>query len=158
MNFAIPILQQPRSCHRLDGTTLTSSCSQTCKVTPWTSKPWRTSNAAATELSTPPLIPSKTVGPVMGCYCTGEREEGLAADCGLVYRDRESRLALFRTRQFLLPVICPHVAHSMEVGPFLDRNEWGANVSDEDSWLEDLNLFVRCDRPVDLPAIHQDSG
>src|SRR5262245_20070808 len=64
-NLAIPILQQPRSCHFFEAATVLSSCSHTWSVTPWTSYPWRTSKAAATELSTPPLIPSNTRGPVI---------------------------------------------------------------------------------------------
>src|SRR5438445_16721 len=56
----MPTLQHPRSCHFLETVSL-SSVSQVCRVTPWTSYPCSTKSAAATELSTPPDIPSTTL-------------------------------------------------------------------------------------------------
>src|SRR5205823_2088082 len=58
--LAMPTLQHPRSCHFFEVVS-GSSGSHVWRVTPWTWYPCSTRSAAATELSTPPDMPTTTV-------------------------------------------------------------------------------------------------
>ena len=48
-----------------------------------------------------------------------------------------------------------HVAHTMEMGAFLNRNDWGSNITDECAGLENLDLFSGRDDAIYFATIHE---
>lgn len=48
-----------------------------------------------------------------------------------------------------------HIAHAMEMGAFLNRNDGGSNITDECAGLENLDLLSGRDDAIDLATIHE---
>src|SRR5438034_9680251 len=137
--FAMPTLQQPLSCQRFETATDSSSGSQTWSVTPWTSKPCSTRRAAATELSTPPLIPRITVG----CVMVGAFSVRQALDiCEARVRGELMHvLKLCRDVGFLHQLGGTHVTDPLKVGAFFHRKGRRVDFADENAGFEELHLL-----------------
>src|SRR5574341_1900733 len=151
--LATPTLQQPLSCQRFETAADSSSGSQTWSVTPWTSKPCSTRRAAATELSTPPLIPRITVGRVMVSGLSGREVLGL--DVPRVRSQVVDVLDQGRGGFLVHRLGCPHVTDALKVGALFHRKGRGMDFADEDAGLEELHLFDRGDGAVDFAAADQ---
>ena len=62
-----------------------------------------------------------------------------------------------RDRGGLRPRLHTHVAHAVEMRPFLNRNQRRSNIPDQDARLQNMNFFHGCNRAVDLSTVHQDA-
>src|SRR6184192_3917371 len=135
--FAMPTLQQPLSCQRFETATDSSSGSQT-------------RSAAATELSTPPLIPRITVG----CVMVGAFSVRQALDiCEARVRGELMHvLKLCRDVGFLHQLGGTHVTDPLKVGAFFHRKGRRVDFADENAGFEELHLLDGGDGAVDLSA------